>query len=253
MQTLLDHPSLLFVFSFGFLWAATRLGTWLQVWQGQLDDRRKSDFDILLGATLTLLSLIVGFSFSMASSRYDQRKNLEEGEANAIGTVYARADLLPSADAVKIKQLLRAYTDLRIRFYTTVDSQQVRDLNRATGQTQQELWNTVVAAAHASPTVITGLATSAMNDALNAQGYAQAAAWNRIPMGAWVLMYVLGAVVAAMIGRRFQLQAREYLLMLIMPGVVATAFFLIADIDCPARGAIRVLPVNLISLAAALR
>ena len=130
MQTLLNRPVVLFVFSFAFLWAATRLGTWLQIWHGQLDESRKGDFDIVLGATLTLLSLIVGFSFSMASSRYDQRKNYEEDEANAIGTVYARADLLPGADAVKIQQLLREYTAQRIRFYTTVDAEQVRDLNR---------------------------------------------------------------------------------------------------------------------------
>jgi hypothetical protein len=43
---------------------------------------------------LTLLALIIGFSFSMAVSRYDQRKSYEEAEANAIGTEYARADLL---------------------------------------------------------------------------------------------------------------------------------------------------------------
>ena len=53
----------------------------------------------VLAATLTLLGLIIGFSFSMAISRYDQRKNYEEAEANAIGTEYVRADLLPAADA----------------------------------------------------------------------------------------------------------------------------------------------------------
>lgn len=253
MQTLLNRPLVLWVVSFVILWAATRLGTRLQIWRAPLDATRKGDFDIVLGATLTLLSLIVGFSFSMASSRYDQRKNYEEDEANAIGTAYARADLLPSADAVKIKQLLREYTDLRIRAYTTVDTGRVPDLTRATSQIQQQLWNSVVAAAPPSPTVLTGLATAAMNDALNAQGYAQAAAWNRIPAGAWALMYVLGAVAAAMIGYRFQLQSREYVLMLIMPGIVALAFFLIADIDCPARGVIRILPQNLIALSAALR
>jgi tryptophan-rich sensory protein len=253
MQFLLDHPVLLFVVSFGFLWAANRLGKRLQVWHRQLDDPRKSDFDIVLGATVTLLSLIVGFSFSMAAGRYDQRKNLEEAEANAIGTAYARADLLAESDAAPIKQLLRDYTALRIRFYTTVDPQQVRDLNRDTLQTQGELWKRTVAAATDSPTVVKGLAASAMNDALNAQGYAQAAAWNRLPLGAWVLMYVLGAVAAAMFGYRFQLQMREYVLTLIMPAMVATAFFLIADIDCPRHGTIRVLPQNLIALAATLR
>jgi hypothetical protein len=63
---------------------------------------------LVLGATLTLLSLIVGFSFSMAVGRYDQRKNLEEEEANAIGTEYARAELLPAAAAARVRALLKS-------------------------------------------------------------------------------------------------------------------------------------------------
>jgi hypothetical protein len=43
----------------------------------------REDFDTVLAASLTLLALIIGFSFSMAVSRYDQRKNCEEAEANA--------------------------------------------------------------------------------------------------------------------------------------------------------------------------
>ena len=176
MNFLLNHPIVLFLVTFLFLWLSTRLGTALQRWTGSLDDTRRGDFDIVLGATVTLLSLIIGFSFSMASSRYDQRKNYEEDEANAIGTAYARADLLPSADDVRVHQLLREYLDLRIRFYTTVDSVQVRELDHATQQKQDQLWGTVAAAAKASPSAITALAAAAMNDAINSQGYAQAAA-----------------------------------------------------------------------------
>jgi len=67
----------------------------------------REDFGLILAAALTLLRLIIGFSFSMATSRYDQRKNLEEAEANAIGTEYARAGLLPAADSAKVRALLR--------------------------------------------------------------------------------------------------------------------------------------------------
>jgi hypothetical protein len=61
----------------------------------------REDFGIILAATLTLLGLIIGFSFSRAISRYDQRKNYEEAEANADGTEYVRADVLPATDASK--------------------------------------------------------------------------------------------------------------------------------------------------------
>ena len=72
-----------------------------------LAENARKDFNPTLAPTLTLLGLIIGFSFSMATSRYDQRKNLEEAEANAIGTEYARAGLLPAADAAKVRALLR--------------------------------------------------------------------------------------------------------------------------------------------------
>ena len=55
----------------------------------------REDLDIVQTAILTLLALIIGFSFSMAVSRYDVRKTYWEAEANAIGTEYLRADLLP--------------------------------------------------------------------------------------------------------------------------------------------------------------
>ena len=81
--------------SFIALWLSARIGWSFRRRQGTLDAELREDFGFILAATLTLLGLIIGFSFSMATSRYDQRKNYEEAEANAIGTEYVRADLLP--------------------------------------------------------------------------------------------------------------------------------------------------------------
>ena len=85
--------------------------------QRKLEEDIREDFGVILAATLTLLGLIIGFSFSMAMSRYDQRKNYEAAEANAIGTEYVRADLLPASDAAKVRALLRDYLDQRVLFY----------------------------------------------------------------------------------------------------------------------------------------
>jgi hypothetical protein len=57
---------------------------------GKPGRRAREDFGVILAATLTLLGLIIGFSFSMAVGRYDQRKNYQEEEANAIGTELVR-------------------------------------------------------------------------------------------------------------------------------------------------------------------
>ena len=73
---------------------------------GPCKTSEREDFGVVQAATLTLLGLIIGFSFSMAIGRYDQRKNYEEAEANAIGTEYVRAGLLPAADATKVRAQL---------------------------------------------------------------------------------------------------------------------------------------------------
>src|SRR5262245_17923843 len=90
-------PFLLFILCFVTLWAAAGLGAWLK--RGATpSEERSNDFGLIVAAALTLLGLLIGFTFSMAANRYDQRKNLEEAEANAIGTQYLRADLLAEAD-----------------------------------------------------------------------------------------------------------------------------------------------------------
>jgi hypothetical protein len=253
MKFLLDHPILFLLVLLIVLGSAARLGAALRTRHGPLEEARRSDFDIVLGATLTLLSLIVGFSFSMAANRYDLRKNYEEGEANAIGTVYARADLLPATDAARVHELLRKYTQLRIRFYTITNydletDRLLGELYRSTNGLQTQLWAAVVAPVSANQTAPMALVAAAMNDALNSQGFAQAASWNRIPPGAWVLLCTIGLVATIMIGFRFEVGSRRRTLMLILPTLIAISMFLIADIDCPRGGVIRVLPQNLMAL-----
>jgi hypothetical protein len=83
----------------------------------------------------------------MATTRYDLRKSLEEEEANAIGTEYARLTFLPAEDAGRLQAMLRQYTDLRIRFYTTRDRADLQRVNGDTARMQNQLWATVAAGA----------------------------------------------------------------------------------------------------------
>jgi len=92
-----------------------------------------------------------------------------------------------------------------------------------------------------------------MNDVLNSQGYTQAAWWNRIPMAAWGLMAAIAICSNALIGFGARHPKAEYRLLLILPLVISIAFFLIADIDSPRGGLIRVSPQNLRSLSQSLR
>ena len=139
-MNLMNYPFVVSGLSFVLLWLSALLGASFRR-RRKLEEDEREDFDLVIAATLTLLGLIIGFSFSMAVGRYDLRKNYEEAEANAIGTEYVRADLLPSADAAKVRALLRSYTDQRILFYRTRDKQKLLQINANTAQLQNELWS----------------------------------------------------------------------------------------------------------------
>jgi hypothetical protein len=249
MSFLLDHPLVLLPVVLPCLWIAARLGACFQTLR-PTQDLSDDDFNLVLGATLTLLGLIIGFSFSMAVSRYDQRKNYEEQEANAIGTEYVRADLLPS-DAAKLRSLLRDYLDQRIVYYTTRDPGLLRQSAVTTSELQSRLWSAVAAPTATRPDPVTALVASGMNDVLNSQGYTEAAWRNRVPTAAWVLLFAIAVFSNLMLGCRAH--GKSSLLFLVLPIALAVSFALIADIDSPRGGLIRIHPQNLESLADSLR
>jgi hypothetical protein len=232
---------------------SAQIGLFFRRNQQQLEDADYHDRGVVLGASLTLLGLLIGFTFSMAISRYDQRKNCEEQEANAIGTEYLRADLLPQQDAWTLRSKLKEYLDQRINFYRRASEGELQTINASTARLQSEMWSGVLARAAAQPTAITGLVISGMNDVLNTQSYTQAAWWNRIPVGAWLLLFTVAFFSNALAGYNLRSLRAANLRLLVFPLVVSIAFFLIAEIDSPRRGVIQVTPQNLLSLSHSIR
>ena len=251
MAELVDRPGLLLVVSFaGFLLAAL-LGVVAQrVWRPvQAGDQ--NELTIVQTAALTLLGLIVGFSFSIAVTRYDQRKNLEEAEANAVGTEYARADLMRESAAPEARELLKRYLDQRILFYSTSDRGELKRIGAETDKLSTDLWALARSDALAQPSAVAALVASGMNDVLNSADYTAAAWLNRIPIPAWWLLVMIGVGSNLTIGlgaKRFNL-----LLLTVLPLTVAISLFLIADIDSPRGGVVEVVPQNLSRLAASLK
>jgi hypothetical protein len=243
-SNVLDNPFIVFMASLITQLLAAYLGDFLRRRARPVPEDEREGLGTVQTAILTLLALVIGFAFSMAVTRYDQRKNYEEAEANAIGTEYVRADLLPVDNgALSVRELLRKYLDQRILFYETRDQRQISQVNIETAKLQADQWSAVWPTANAQPTQVLALAVSGMNDVLNSQGYTQAAGWTAYPLGHgqwWDLIFsnlLLGY------GER-----QRGLLLIIFPIFVAVAFLLIADIDSPRGGLIRVSPQNLILL-----
>ena len=140
----------------------------------------------------------------------------------------------------------------RPQAYTIRDAQHLRQVNAETVKVQADLWSAIQGPALVHSTPVVTLAVAGMNDVLNSQAYTQAAWWNRIPGAAWGLMATIAIACNLLIGYGARKAQAESILLVVLPVLVSVAFLLIADIDSPRGGVIRVSPQNLDSLVQSL-
>lgn len=250
METFLNrpveyHPFVLFAVALVAQWLAAYLGNYLRKRREAADVSEREDLNDILGATLSLLALIIGFTFAMAIARYDERNNLDGAEATAIITEYARADLLPPEAAAQVRGLLGRYARQRILFYEVDDPKRLEQIRTETQQLKTELWSAVTGPAASEPNPITALAVSGMNDVLNSEIHTDEAWRVHIPAAAWLLMLLIAIAANLLLG--LSEKRRRAATLFVLPLIVSIPFFMIADIDSPRAGVIRVVPSNLIA------
>ena len=245
-----DFPLLVLGLSFGILALSVKMGDFIRKRSGASQEKPRDDLGVVLAGTLTLLGLIIGFSFSMATSRYELRKSCEQIEANAIATEWIRSDLLPAVNAPKLRELLKMYLDKRLLFYTVRNRQQLRSISFETSQLQNDLWSVVRSGFASAPPPVQGMLISGLNDVMNSEASTQAAFDNRVPLLTWLLIVVIASGCSFLIGLRAH--RTDWLVFLVIPIAVSISLFLIADLDSPREGAIRNGPKNLIRLTDAI-
>ena len=244
---LVDVPLDLFVVSFGLQWAAARTAVRLRSRKETPDDADSSDFETARSVAFTLLAVIIGFTLSMSVSRFDQRKSCEEAEANAIGTEFSRLELLPTETTAAGQALLRDYLRLRLDFFSGQDPQASERLNVETERARTKLWGVVARAATSQPTPVAALAIAGMNEVIDSQGLTIAAWRNRLPLAGWGLTVFIAIGASFLFG--FGASRNSAATIWVLPLSISIAFLLIAEIDSPSSGFVRVQPLNLLSAA----
>jgi len=189
-------------------------------------------------ALLGLLALLIGFTFSIALSRYDARRELLLGEANAIGTTSLRARYLPEGHGATAIALLRDYTDTRF-IYSPKDERPGRE--KAQGLLDK-LWAEAVFATGQDPkSVPAGLFAQSLNDVIDFNEKRRIANRNRVPEVTFLLLFGLSAVAVGFTGYGAGLVGtRQRVPNAIMAVSIALVIMLIADLDRPRRGLITV-------------
>lgn len=235
------HSCLLFVASFAGLCVTMSLGRRLAGNSGSKDDGLR----IVLGATLSLLALLIGFTMSMAIGGYNSRQAAEESEATAIRAAYMRADLLPAHDGAVVRALLSGYVRERIRIYELQDPFERIGAREQSRHMQSEMWQVVTSSARDQPNPAMALAVGSINDVVTSQLRTRATWRNQIPLAAWILLIVTALCCGALVGRESRHSGVDRRLLLVLPLTISLAFMMIIEIDMPGRGVIRVQPVNL--------
>jgi hypothetical protein len=161
--------SIIFSVSVVVMFASSEAGRLLGV---RAIGRGGDDVSTLEGAILGLLALMISFTFAMALSRYEARRDAVLTEANAIGTTALRARLLPAPHNVDINRLLQEYVRIRLDITQRVPSP--TELNaaiRRSNEIQEALWQqTKLVAAKDSGMVPTGLFIQTLNEMIDNQG-----------------------------------------------------------------------------------
>jgi hypothetical protein len=231
-----DYPVLLLVVIVPAFYACAELGYRFGESRAS-DTRAREQIAVLRDQVSILLSLVLGFTLALATSRYDDRRHELVDETDAIGTARLRASFAPEAEQKEIDQIFDRYVDARIAFTNAgVDEKALARAHTDSVALHQELWKHATAAARAQPSPITALFVQSVNSVISIEDRRIAAIENRIPRPTWLLIAILGMFSALTIG--LTMRKRSLKTMLLPAVTFALVAMLIADLDTPGTGLI---------------
>ena len=224
---------------------------------GELDERSLTQLTTLQAAVLGLLALLLGFSFQMASTRWEMRKQAAIEEANAIDTTSVRASLLSEPQRTEVHRLMVSYIDTRLSSDVESSHAEARaGSNAEARRIEARLWEQAVAADFADPRP-RWLFVDALNAMIGARSKRVALTEDRLPA---IVVWVLLAVATVAFGvtgydvgvTRRTRRVASALVALLLALLVSLVIVLVMDLDNPTRGFIRVSDATLRSLREAI-
>jgi hypothetical protein len=194
----------------------------------------------MVAATLALLAFLLAFTFGLAASRFDVRRGLVVEEANAIGTAYLRASLLPEPHRSEVRGILREYVEIRIG---AVEPGTLAAGIARSRELHARLWDHAAAVGSEDPSsVVAGLFIGSLNEVIDLHTErVMLGAGNRIPWVIWAVLYFVAAIGTAVMGYHAGLAGSgRSLAMLALILAFSAVMTLIADLDRPQEGLLRV-------------
>lgn len=193
----------------------------------------------MVAATLGLLAFILAFTFGLAANRFDTRRQLLLDEANALGTTYLRAAMLPERGE-EMRVLLRRYVDTRLE---GIQPGRLAQGIRQSEDLQDRMWKLTVPIAQENPdSIVVGLFVQSLNDVIDLHAKRlTAGVRNRIPLAIWTALYGIAIFSFAAMGYHSGLSGtNRSLVILAVAFTFSVVIGLIADLDRPQEGILKV-------------
>jgi hypothetical protein len=251
MQTeLLDILPLwaLWLLTVAILWLVMEAGYRTGKWRHErTPDERDQPVGAMVASILGLVALVLGFTFSLAASRFDTRRIAVLEESNAIGTCYLRSRLLPEPEAAEIARLLREYVAARIRGTTGGNPDEAI---RRSEELHELLWIQATNAAEKKPTPITAVFIQSLNEVIDMHAKrVLVGIRSRIPIVIWIGLYALAIVGLTAVGYQAGLSTtRRSPVMMALILAFSLVLLLIADLDRGQEGLLRISQRSMLDL-----
>jgi hypothetical protein len=211
-------------------------------------EEKEAPVGAMIAATLGLLGLILAFTFGLAASRFDARRQIVVEEANSIGTTYLRAGLLPDGSAGNFRKLLVMYVDERLEAVRTGNID--RGLRR-TDELHKSLWKEAEAVGQKHPnSIVVGLFIQSLNETIDVHSKrVLVGLQSRLPGILWGTLYLIALSTMAGVGYQEGLsQSRRSLAIIVLVVTFTAVLTLVADLDRPGEGLLRVSQQAMIDL-----
>ena len=197
---------------------------------------RKEQLATIRDGLFVLVSFLLGFTLTLAASRFAERRSLIIEEAVSIGATYLRAGTLPQTNRERARQLMREYVESRL----ALDDADIIPFNDAAAHSkhiQQQLWLDATNVAQNDRSAISASYINSLVETIDLHEKRVAALENRVPPPIWILIITVSLI--AVFTRGATLPSRFWLSLILMPITIAIVVALIADLDTPSHGLIR--------------
>jgi hypothetical protein len=187
---------------------------------------------------LTLLGVMLAFSFSLASARFEKRRELIIQESMNIGTSYFRAGLLPDTLKKNLRDLLKDYLNVRINFYKAGNSEaDMTNIQRTARHIQVNIWYRMAMTGKDHPNLNTNSTILALNSMIEISGNISSSFQNHVPRFIIILLIFVSACTIFTLGycHGFSLK-KNIFFTFILNTVICSILLLIIDMDRPTTG-----------------